>query len=653
MIERSVQDKIIELYNDGLSSRKVSDIVGISATQIRRILKNNNIAPHSNSTSKTNEDLIIDMYCNNGKSSENIAKTLNINPSTVCRVLKRRNIEIKSCSHFNRKYKINTEAFKDIKNETQAYFLGLMYADGNVSSSKKSLSITLHNKDIDVLRKFSEFIYGFEKLDEGDKYTTFRVHSSEIYNDLINLGCVPNKTFKINSLPKINEKLIRHFLRGVYDGDGCIYISKSSNVKVILTCSSLFVNIVQKHLQSHNIHSSLRVVKDNVSELTISRIQDSYKILFYLYNDSNIYLDRKYNIYLSAFEILERKQIPSFNYGTSNIISYHGKKLSKQNIVKMTSEEKELASDFVFDYFRRYGFPYPKYTDEQLILDFANLQNTNCTKIVNESYGRNITRISNAGLKIFKHFSPHFFEMKNSKRPSMVSAFNDDEMLKKVIRNRMGISYKETFNITGNMIRQGFKNAHVSFAGSVFKPALVKFVYDNFAPERSTVLDISMGFGQRLLGAMASSKVDKYIGIDPWQCQIEAAKKMTELLGFNSRVEFHQIGSENLNIEQKVDFCFSSPPFFDKEIYVKEDSQAYSNGLDNFINDWWMKTIENVHRIIITDGTLILNMDNYIGKILISKASKYFSHEDTFYVSYQRGHVGKDSLDSFFVLKAK
>lgn len=59
-----------------------------------------------------------------------------------------------------------------------------------------------------------------------------------MYNDLCNHGCVDRKS-KIIRMPNIPENLIRHFIRGYFDGDGsvCFYFATKAHKHRTLTTS--------------------------------------------------------------------------------------------------------------------------------------------------------------------------------------------------------------------------------------------------------------------------------------------------------------------------------------------------------------------------------------------------------------------------------
>lgn len=100
MIDINLEPEIIKLYKEGLSGKKIEEQTGVSATQVRRILKKHNVKIRSNRTEEVIEKDIVEKYKQN-ISSEKIAKELGLNPSTICRVLIRNNIEIKGAGYFN------------------------------------------------------------------------------------------------------------------------------------------------------------------------------------------------------------------------------------------------------------------------------------------------------------------------------------------------------------------------------------------------------------------------------------------------------------------------------------------------------------------------------------------------------------------------
>jgi len=647
LISSEIRPEVVRLYQEGLSTRKVALHTGVSQTQVRRILASNGVSGRSIKTDATIEAKILELY-NSGISSEKISKDFNMNGTTICRIVKRLGGSLRPAKVNKRKYNIIDENWlNEIDSEAKAYFLGFMYADGCVLEKRNRFNITLHVKDIDILYKFESFFFNVKPgstfcFVKNEPYVNFGITNLNIKNDLIKHGCVPRKTFKLFFPSHLSAELVRHFIRGVFDGDGCISFS-SNKTRAIITGSTNFLKQLQEEIYNYtDVSSQLYTVKKckEVSDLTVGKYKNVCTFLKWIYEGSNYHITRKYNKYLE----MQRYKLHN-QYDTSDIIIWNDASLYKDYVALLPIEEKEELSLYLFKYFREHGFPYPKYTEEMLQQDFQQLiQNVGVIE------GDNIVGQSNAGIKIFQHFCPHYYAVNSNKKPSMIECFYDDNLLMKVIRNRIGLEFDECFNITGNMLRQGMRNSWTSCAASVFKPMVAKTIYNEFTDENSVVLDISAGFGQRMLGACA---VKKYIGLDPWAETIRALEKMR--FHFNLPAELHCIGSEKFRpseLVHTIDFCFSSPPFFNKEKYIEDKNQAYYNRtLEQFISEWWIRSAKNIYNLLKNDSYFVLNMSPSIAEKMIESVSDLFKLEKTWVIKYPRAHMVSDVEDKFYILK--
>lgn len=315
---------------------------------------------------------------------------------------------------------------------------------------------------------------------------------------------------------------------------------------------------------------------------------------------------------------ISKNAIPT--YGTTYVVKYNDIPLTTPNQKLLTPEQKEEAAKIAFDFYRAGGFPYTILTDDEIIKDFTALKNTDVNSILKED---NVLTIYNMnGIKVFKHFAPHFFEQTSSvtKKLSMFDTFNDDKLFLAVIKNRLDQNYK----ICGNMIKQGLATSKIAFKGSIFNPAIAKFIYNKFTKEGDIIYDYSMGYGQRLLAALSLPHTVKYIGADPFGLSYDSNRNifnhLNEKLRLNKSVDLNKIGSENFCDEKykgKVNLAFSSPPYFNHEVYEKSDLQAGSKNYNDFVNVWWNKTVSNIDYMLTDDGYLILNMKDKIGNFNI------------------------------------
>lgn len=225
-------------------------------------------------------------------------------------ILGRKEQAIRSKLHFlglkKEIHHCNYNYFSVIDTEEKAYWLGFIYADGNVNKAQNTLTINLQAGDRGHLAKLNKCLEGnySVKVTEdirGDKtYWNARlsVYSTKLVKDLINKGVVPNKT-SIITFPKIQNDLVRHFVRGYFDGDGTIcerkHKKRSSDLACSFTCGNqTFLESIRKILFENNINSYIVQTNENKTYLSLAGLQNPDNFLKYIYKDATIYLDRKF-----------------------------------------------------------------------------------------------------------------------------------------------------------------------------------------------------------------------------------------------------------------------------------------------------------------------------------------------------------------------
>jgi hypothetical protein len=183
--------------------------------------------------------LAISSY-NTGKQQWEIAQTLNCEQTTVSGILRRSGIQTRIGKKITYQ-DVNSLLFREINDESGAYFLGLLYADGNISKNKTCISLKLKSNDQIILEKFRDIMSPSSPIkiakNKGspNTYSYFRINQKEICEQLISHGCIPNKSLILQFPTTVPLELIRHFLRGYSDGDGTIYQNKFKNKKTINT----------------------------------------------------------------------------------------------------------------------------------------------------------------------------------------------------------------------------------------------------------------------------------------------------------------------------------------------------------------------------------------------------------------------------------
>lgn len=230
------------------------------------------------------------------------------------------------------KYKYNKDYFSKIDNADKAYWLGFLYADGSINRFYKgeklksmTLEIGLCYQDKKHLEKFKKCLETnipiFEKTNKlnGKEYKSVRIqlNNTKICYDLCDLGCTPSKTYTIKfpTFDIVPKEFMRDFIRGFFDGDGCISVSEMNNKPHIFTTitgmSDMLQGISDFLISEKIIRVKPKIHKKKDSNFVCSIYfygTDSNKeFLDYLYKDANIYLDRKYQQYVDFYKGYDEK----------------------------------------------------------------------------------------------------------------------------------------------------------------------------------------------------------------------------------------------------------------------------------------------------------------------------------------------------------
>lgn len=256
---------------------------------------------------------IINDYLINKLSSKEISIKYNVSLWTILRLLKRKKIKIKNPSDCHKKYEINDNYFNKINSEDKAYFLGLLFADGYNDTKNNVASITLQSIDVDILNIFNYKLNSNKPLRNDRNYLRLVIENKKISNDLNKLGCVQAKTHKLK-YPKLKLKYMRHFIRGYFDGDGCITWSKNKLIpQFSIVGNEPFLIEIQNILIKNLGLSKTKFIKrhkerdNNITSLVYGSYGNCIKLYHYLYDDSNYFFDRKKNKFIEIFTILNIK----------------------------------------------------------------------------------------------------------------------------------------------------------------------------------------------------------------------------------------------------------------------------------------------------------------------------------------------------------
>lgn len=209
------------------------------------------------------------------------------------------------------KYSNNRDAFNSIETEEDAYWLGFITADGYINETNGWLNISLGEIDIEHLKKFLRYMNCTEeeipqmiKQHCGGAYTRDNITYSiiicgrQLVNNLKQYGLFQGKSGKEIPYKCKTTELEIAYIRGLLDGDGYIRsteygIGLVGSQEILEYVRNFFIeqlnwqNASEKYIHPHGTIYKFAVGGKNISK----------DILHLLYDNSNIYLDRKYNLY--------------------------------------------------------------------------------------------------------------------------------------------------------------------------------------------------------------------------------------------------------------------------------------------------------------------------------------------------------------------
>lgn len=147
----------------------------------------------------------------------------------------------------------------------------------------------------------------------GKKFDRCRwsISNAHLKESLGKVGAVPQKSLILtfpNARIFANKSLIKHFIRGYWDGDGCLTYSNNTEKtypEISVLGTEDFLTELKKYLPLEFDYKLISKQKTSVKTLHLGG-KNAFKLVYYLYNDAQIYLDRKYEKYLEYCRLYEK-----------------------------------------------------------------------------------------------------------------------------------------------------------------------------------------------------------------------------------------------------------------------------------------------------------------------------------------------------------
>lgn len=204
-----------------------------------------------------------------------------------------------------------------------AYVLGCFASDGGMfinSGGSKYIQFTSTNRRF--LENIKALLKSKHKISEkksGNKNWNrcylIQIGSKDLFSDLESMGFTPNKSKKL-AMPKVSDVLFNHFVRGYFEGDGCVWygtydkkgrVVRPRLIQTHFICGdkSFLSKLSTKLNRLAKTRGGSLVNKNNTGfDLSYSK-NDSIKLYDFIYSGKKkLFSDQKYDKFTKALEFV-------------------------------------------------------------------------------------------------------------------------------------------------------------------------------------------------------------------------------------------------------------------------------------------------------------------------------------------------------------
>lgn len=204
----------------------------------------------------------------------------------------------------------NKDFFDNIDSEDKAYWLGYLAADGSLTSQKNSkrINLSIKESDGDHLLKYKnslnlDWLPKKKKIflhSTNKEYFAYRyiITSTKMFNDLVDKGLTERKSLTLKPPKNVPKELIRHWVRGYFDGDGSIFLpERSQKYHISIRGTLQILTFIKDFIYGENELPDKAIRTDHRNKinhiLSVGSLENKLKFYEIIIKDSTIFLERK------------------------------------------------------------------------------------------------------------------------------------------------------------------------------------------------------------------------------------------------------------------------------------------------------------------------------------------------------------------------
>lgn len=323
---------IKEMVEKGFASRKISEDLKLPFKELNELIILNEFTLKKETFDISKIEHICSLYAE-GISAKQLGFKYGISKLRVQKWVNDKGF-LRTRSESHRFTALNEHIFDDIDTPAKAYWLGFFYADAYNSETTNTFKVCLKQEDHGHLVKLAEFVgLSADKVAtddvilDGIKYPSslIRLYSKHICDTMKKHGCPQGKSFIIRYPEWLDKNLHSHFIRGMFDGDGCLTFrvkQKEWKWNLVSTkegCESI-KDILIKYADVSVQYGCISETNNNTYCMSTGGNEKIRRLMDWLHADSTdeIRLARKYKKYEQLALQQDSRQIGRKNYNIQN-----------------------------------------------------------------------------------------------------------------------------------------------------------------------------------------------------------------------------------------------------------------------------------------------------------------------------------------------
>lgn len=263
--------------------------------------------------SREEQDIIIHNYVDLRQGRAAAGREFNASDEQVLKILKQNGVHIRSVQESNvPKYKVNLDFFKTQSHDL-GYVLGLIAADGCISTIDNQIYIELQRGDRELLEKVNKAIGNERPVKDyvsqrGYENSKLYFYSKDVKAILAEYHIVPNKTYSPLFLypTNLDKEYQRDYIRGYFDGNGSVGLAHGGIYWKVCAPSEDVAKGISAYLTENGIDNQLyrepRVNIFNYIPRSYNQ-KNAHKIYHLIYDTTdNLYLERKHSHFIELLK---------------------------------------------------------------------------------------------------------------------------------------------------------------------------------------------------------------------------------------------------------------------------------------------------------------------------------------------------------------